>query len=335
MVQAMFSGGMSGFVVDEKMPSMGAAFDNWDPVKIAEYSPRLLEIKMSAPGIIRHTGKLIAMIANAREVCKLHKKYGSFGKYLKSLDFDKLVIGLQRRFKFIGPVTVHDYLRNIGFDTIKPDRHVLRWLSRIGILSVNMSELKKMEIAKEISRKAGISLVRLDSIIYLFCASRSDVVSEPLCGEKPKCSKCPIAKFCDQTFADDLTISLSKGPLSERASKDSKQMKFININTEKRYTRKSNTIWNEVYPRKTIDQIKEYNPFASSDWLNNTVHFSDTRRNAVERLFDERNEVTLKEIRARSQNEGRYAAFRAIVHNIAKWDKNQNKLILRKSYIHE
>jgi len=331
MVQAMFSGGMSGFVVDEKMPSMGVVFDNWDPAKIAEYSPGTLERKTGASGVIRHKGKLMAMIANAREFCKFREKFGSFGKYLTSSDFEKLVIDLQLHFEFIGPVTVHDFLRNIGFDTIKPDRHVLRWLSRIGILSVEMSEHKKMEIVKEISREAGISLARLDSIIYLFCASRSDVVSEPLCGEKPKCSKCPIVKFCDQAFDDDLAYNRAKDPRSERTSNKSQQKQFHNSNTPKRYTRKSNTIWNEIYPGKTVDQIKDYNPFANENWLNNTADFSAIRREAVERLFAGRKEVSLKEIRTLSQNEGRYAVFRAIAHSIAEWDKNSNKLVMRES----
>ena len=72
MVQAMFSGGMSGFVVDEKMPSMGVVFDNWDPAKIAEYSPGTLERKTGASGVIRHKGKshnksnfTIAILLNA------------------------------------------------------------------------------------------------------------------------------------------------------------------------------------------------------------------------------------------------------------------------------
>ena len=80
MVQAMFSGGMSGFVVDEKMPSMGVVFDNWDPAKIAEYSPGTLERKTGASGVIRHKGKLMAMIANAVDVVQISHMPGEKGK---------------------------------------------------------------------------------------------------------------------------------------------------------------------------------------------------------------------------------------------------------------
>jgi len=96
---------------------------------------------------------------------------------------------------------------------------------------------------------------------------------------------------------------------------------------KQRYTKRPGTIWNEIYGVKTLQEIKAENPFASPDWLNNTAKFSSKRRSAVDELFLGRDELDLSEIRRRSQNKGRYAAFRAIAHGIAKWDAHMEKLI--------
>jgi hypothetical protein len=102
--------------------------------------------------------------------------------------------------------------------------------------------------------------------------------------------------------------------------------------TDKPDTGNPNSIWNVIYHGKSVEQIKAYNPFASKDWLKNTAAFSQIRRKSVEKLIGGLNEVTLDKIRARSQNEGRYAAFRAIAHGLAEWDENQNKLIVKDIY---
>jgi DNA-3-methyladenine glycosylase I len=112
LVQATFSGGMRGVVVDQKMPTMGVLFDSWDPSKISQYTPSILEQKSDSPNVIRNKPKLAAIVYNARVICQLREKYGSFGKFLTSFDFETLVGELIRRFEYLGPVTVHDFLRN-------------------------------------------------------------------------------------------------------------------------------------------------------------------------------------------------------------------------------
>jgi len=97
-------------------------------------------------------------------------------------------------------------------------------------------------------------------------------------------------------------------------------------NHEQKSTKKDGTIWNEIYRGKSLEEIKIKNPFASKDWLKNGVNFLDTRRSAVENLFANGNTVSLDKIKSLSQNNGKYAAFRAIAHGIAKWDYEQEKL---------
>jgi hypothetical protein len=83
----------------------------------------------------------------------------------------------------------------------------------------------------------------------------------------------------------------------------------------------------QIYRGKSFDEIKAVNPFASRDWLNNTAEFSDTRRKPVDALFENGNEISKTDMCKRKSNEGRYAAFRAIAHGIAKWDEGRQLLV--------
>lgn len=269
LVQAIFSGGMKGVIVDQKMPGMGIVFDNWDPFEIAKYDSYILSQKSQSPEVIRNKPKLKAMVNNARIVCRLAEQYGSFGKYLSSLDFETLKTELPRRFIYLGPVTVHDFLRNIGFDTIKPDRHVMRWYRRTGLFSDEMTDLEKFTIIKSAAKKAGLSLARLDSIIYLFCASRNDVIPEPVCGDQPKCSKCPILNLCARKFVANFEKESQPkySPVFRKTdtiqqSTDKFQNKEHIMNTEKL---RDNAIENKDKANKLFNKIRDEKV---SDFLN-------------------------------------------------------------------
>lgn len=199
LVQAMFSAGMSGEIVDNKMPQMKEIFDKWDVERIAQYTDDDIERRRVMHQVIGHRSKLKAIVTNARKVLTIRKNHGSFGKYLYSFnnDYDRLTGALTNSFSWIKHVTVHDFLRNIGFETIKPDRHVTRWLTRMGFLSIQeASEEKVRSVASEVAKRIGISLPRLDAIIYLFCADRHDVIDRPVCGDQPACRVCPVANAC-------------------------------------------------------------------------------------------------------------------------------------------
>jgi hypothetical protein len=86
----------------------------------------------------------------------------------------------------------------------------------------------------------------------------------------------------------------------------------------------------QIYRGKSFDEIKTVNPFAIVDWLNNTADFSDVRSDAVDALFEKGDEISLSEINKRTGNAGRYAAFRAIAHDIATWVEESQLLVKAK-----
>ena len=86
----------------------------------------------------------------------------------------------------------------------------------------------------------------------------------------------------------------------------------------------------QIYRGQSFDKIKTVNPFATVDWLNNTADFSDVRSAAVDALFEKGDEISLSEINKRTGNAGRYAAFRAIAHEVATWVEESQHLVKAK-----
>ena len=125
--------GLSWKTVLYKREAMRAAFDNFDPEKIAAYGPQELERCLTAPGIIHSRGKISGMINNALCFLKIAEEFGSFDAYLWAFTGGKVLRGdgetvppqtplsekisadLRRRgFKYTGPVVIYSYLQAVG-----------------------------------------------------------------------------------------------------------------------------------------------------------------------------------------------------------------------------
>ena len=77
-----FQAGLSWITILKKREAFRQAFDNFDPVLVAEYSPEKLETLMSNPGIVRNWRKIEASVQNAKVFLKIQKEFGSFDRYL-------------------------------------------------------------------------------------------------------------------------------------------------------------------------------------------------------------------------------------------------------------
>jgi 3-methyladenine DNA glycosylase Tag len=205
LIQAIFSGGMKGQVVDDWIPRMEKAFHGWDVHSIVQFSDSELEMLAASGAVIANRPKLKAVVSNAKTVVDLISRYGSFGRYLASFEhISALSEDLSGRFSFLGPVTTEDFLRNIGFDTAKPDRHLTRWLTRMQAIDSGATLDQVLEATRAIADAANLSKARFDAAIYLFCADRDDVIPAGLCGNNPKCAACPISDLCFQDMTPQI-----------------------------------------------------------------------------------------------------------------------------------
>ena len=113
--KAVFESGMNWKVIESKWPGFLEAFDGFDPVKVASYSPADTDRLLADPRIIRNGRKVEATIHNAAAMVAIEKEYGSFAKYLEAQrPFDSQLADMKKRFKHIGNFGVYYFLYVVG-----------------------------------------------------------------------------------------------------------------------------------------------------------------------------------------------------------------------------
>jgi DNA-3-methyladenine glycosylase I len=74
--------GLSWYTVLRKRQHYRAAFDHFDPAKVARYDERKVVDLMGNPGLIRNRAKIEAAVGNARSFLAVQEAFGSFDAYL-------------------------------------------------------------------------------------------------------------------------------------------------------------------------------------------------------------------------------------------------------------
>ena len=74
--------GLSWDTILRKRENYRAAFDNFDPARVASYDRRKVQSLLRNEGIIRNRLKIASAISNARAFLKLQKEFGSFDRYV-------------------------------------------------------------------------------------------------------------------------------------------------------------------------------------------------------------------------------------------------------------
>lgn len=75
-----FQSGLSWLTILRKREAFRAAFDGFDPARVAGYGERDVARLLADPGIVRHRGKIEATIGNARALVALHAQGGSLAE---------------------------------------------------------------------------------------------------------------------------------------------------------------------------------------------------------------------------------------------------------------
>jgi len=127
--------GLSWITILRKRENYRAAFDEFDPEKIARYGERKIEELMNNAGIVRNRLKINAAITNARAYLKLREE-STFDRYLwqfvdgktinnkiqsldeipaQSAESVAMSKDLQKRgFKFVGPTICYAFMQAVG-----------------------------------------------------------------------------------------------------------------------------------------------------------------------------------------------------------------------------
>jgi DNA-3-methyladenine glycosylase I len=126
--------GLSWETILNKRDNYRAAFDGFNPVKIAKYNERKIESLMNNAGIIRNRLKINAAVTNARSFLDVNREFGSFDAYVwrfvngkplrrkrgqpvpaRTELSDALSKDLsQRGFKFVGSTICYAFMQAVG-----------------------------------------------------------------------------------------------------------------------------------------------------------------------------------------------------------------------------
>lgn len=125
-----FQAGLSWECILNRREGFRAAFDGFDPEKVAAYGERELAALRADGRIVRNRLKIAAAPVNARAFLEIQREYGSFGSYLWSHTggeviyetglassplSDRISRELKRRgMKFVGSTIVYAYLQAAG-----------------------------------------------------------------------------------------------------------------------------------------------------------------------------------------------------------------------------
>lgn len=127
-----FQSGLSWRTILAKRENFRAAFHDFDFDKIARYTQRDVERLLKNAGIVRHRGKIEAVINNARQAQELIKQEGSLAAFIwryepdakqltkpQSASTSAASIALSKDlkkmgWKFVGPTTVYALMQAMG-----------------------------------------------------------------------------------------------------------------------------------------------------------------------------------------------------------------------------
>ena len=123
MCRVIFQAGLNWRVIDNKWLTTKKAFADFNILDVANFTNADVETLMRDPGIIRNKGKIKAIIQNAQNFMAIEKQYGSFQKYLDSLDksnnYVNAIKDLVNKFKWLGPPSASLFLYTVG-EKIEP-----------------------------------------------------------------------------------------------------------------------------------------------------------------------------------------------------------------------
>ena len=126
--------GLSWETVLRKRENYRRAFENFDRLRVAKFTPKKIAAILADPGVIRHRGKIESVVSNAQAVAAIAAESGSFDAYLwnfaggKPLVLEKgapvpvstpLAEALSRDLKkrglrFVGPTIVYSFMQAVG-----------------------------------------------------------------------------------------------------------------------------------------------------------------------------------------------------------------------------
>lgn len=219
-IYAQLSALVSWKKIKENQSRLDEIFCNFDRKQLKEKSAEdlineITAIKCHNPYTTKN--QMLSLKANIETFEKIEQEYESLEKFITHSTPSNIIKLLADsngtyKLKYAGVALVCEYLRNVGIDIIKPDRHMIRILHRLGVLhelgynpADNYKFAPLFRCCRKLSNLTNLSQVKLDFLLWNYCATGYGEI----CTTKPKCEQCIIKEFCNIGKEDRIFRNLS------------------------------------------------------------------------------------------------------------------------------
>lgn len=188
-------------------------FYNYNPEKLLTCSPEQLrdelkKIHCASLYTLKQMKALVCM--NIPKLLTIEKGYGTIDNYYyKFIQSDRTLITLVKtlsdstsndKMMQMDIALVCEYLRNVGYDIPKPDRHIRRILGG-EILSFSNNKIvppfQTFTIISKLAKLLNKSIAEVDYILWSYCSTG---YGEICTSTNPKCEQCVVKKYCYHIF---------------------------------------------------------------------------------------------------------------------------------------
>jgi len=139
-----FQAGLSWRTILTKRENFRKAFHNFDFNKVARFTQKDVNRLLKDEGIVRHKGKIEAVINNAKKAQEIIKRDGSLAAFIWSFEPNKKDLGRpqtastsaasialskalkKQGWKFVGPTTVYAFMQAMGLINDHADGCIIR-----------------------------------------------------------------------------------------------------------------------------------------------------------------------------------------------------------------
>jgi DNA-3-methyladenine glycosylase I len=147
--------GLSWETILNKRENYRAAFDGFDPQRVARYDRRKIAQLLRNPGIVRNRLKIASAVQNAQALLRVQKEFGSFDRYVwqfvdgeprvnswksrnrvpaRTLESDAMSNALKKRgFNFVGSTICYAFMQAVGM----ANDHVVRCFRHTAIRTLD------------------------------------------------------------------------------------------------------------------------------------------------------------------------------------------------------
>ncbi len=143
---------------------------------------------------------------NIEKLLALEKEYGSIDNFyqniintdstMKTLVKELSAAGKPHKFAQLGEALTAEYLRNVGYDISKPDRHICRILGS-DILGCSDKKVvpiyEAFDIVADIANALEKGTAEVDYILWSYCANGYGEICK---AQNPKCQYCVAKQIC-------------------------------------------------------------------------------------------------------------------------------------------